>query len=289
MLGCFSIDQNSLDLRIQISKNPHWPLDGVLTANRRDLIWMNVIRSNFFLIEKVKMNIQTSFTILIICWSIVVHSQEAIKTTHFGASVTPQMNTTHFNNKDEVVKNKTFGYAISGDIHFDLSHKSQLIAGIQIQSTKYSYLDYSGTWPNEIDSNGVYHPDKNYFDNQFSLLFIGLPIQLKVKLGSLNKPNHFFLSTGFSLRYRFADKGYIALIEDGTTTIKRDIDTFFWAPNKVWFLGTLGFGYEMKCGNHKLAIAPTFEYSFNKLFNDHNTSLPADGHPSFLGISFSYY
>jgi hypothetical protein len=87
--------------------------------------------------------------------------------------------------------------AASGDLHFDLSPKTQIVTGLEFQSAKYSYQDYSGTWPNEIDSNAVYHPDLNWFDLQYSLLFLGVPVRLKVKLNSPEKSNHFFLEGGF--------------------------------------------------------------------------------------------
>ncbi len=236
-----------------------------------------------------KLKIFSSFFFFKIGLGLSCFGQEAIRTTHLGFSVTPQLNTAIFKNKEEVDWQNTLGLAAAGNIHLDLGAKTQFITGLEFQYIKYYYQDYSGTWPNEIDSNGVIHPDKNYFDYQYSLLFIGLPVQIKLKLNAAEKPNHLFLSAGFTLRYRFATGGDVSLVEDGTTTINRDIDSYFWTPDKLWWLGTIGIGYEMKWGNHKLSIAPSFEYSPGQLYNDQGSSAIADAHAAFLGICFSYY
>jgi|GEM_PF-3917941 len=235
-----------------------------------------------------KIKIRTSFFIITLCWNVLCFGQETIKTTRFGISVTPQLNTTIFKDKEEIKEWKsTIGLAAAGNFHFDLSPKAQLVTGLEFQYIKYSYKDYSGTWPDEIDSNFIIN-DLNYFNYQYSLFFIGLPVQMKLKLNSPEKLNHFFLITGITLRYRFTTAGEVSLVEEGTTTINRNIDEWFWAPDKFWFLGSVGFGYEMKCENHKLSIAPTFEYSPGQLYNDHGSAI-ADAHPAFFGICFSYY
>ncbi|MEP7324074.1 MAG: hypothetical protein ABI761_19250 [Saprospiraceae bacterium] len=229
-----------------------------------------------------------TFPFLLCClFSGLISGQETSKNIHFGFSFTPQLGNAAFNS--ELVANNQSGinYLFSGDLLIDLSPKTQFMTGLILHHVKLEYRDYSPQFPDDGE-NGMALVYKSYWDFNYSDLFIGLPVGIKLKLNSPDKSNHFFLKCGVTAQRLLINSGYVILNESGYVHEKRDPDEYYFDFQKTWLVTNMGLGYEFKLGKGKFSIQPEYEYSLSKIFRQKN-AIDANGRLSFLGIRLAYY
>lgn len=214
-------------------------------------------------------------------------AQETPKKVHFGFSFTPQLGTTAFSS-ELVADNKSgIDYLLGGDIMIDLSPTTQFVTGLTLHRVKLKYRDYSPQFPGDV-LNGMALIYNSYWDFNYSDLFIGLPVEFKVKLSGRDKSNHVFLAGGIRIQRLLLNAGFVQLNESGQLWEKRDPDGYYFDFQKMWFLPNVGLGYEFKFGKGKFSIQPDYEYSLSKILKK-KPAVDASGRSSFLGIKLSYY
>ncbi|HZV70997.1 MAG TPA: hypothetical protein VFG10_15690 [Saprospiraceae bacterium] len=225
------------------------------------------------------------FCLFFIQWAI---TQSTDKKIHFGFSLTPQIGMAQF--KSELVAENQSGisYILGGDLLIDLSPKTQFITGLMLHHVKLKYRDYSPLFPDDVDEFGNALIYKSYWDFNYGDLFIGIPVNLKIKLNSSEKANHFFLNGGCKVQHLLLNSGYVILNESGHLQEKRDPDQYYFGFQKTWLLPNVGFGYEFTLGKGKFSIQPDYEFSLSKIFRK-KYSIDANGYVRFLGLRLAYY
>ena len=224
---------------------------------------------------------------------VILTAQDEIKRTHLGFSIVPQITKFHFQSDlgedDSFVEDNSwkFNYAISGNLFFDIGQKSQLLSGLTFHKMNISYRDHSLFFPDDF-VNGMYDPTLSYWIFNYSNYFLGVPLDLKIKLNQRDLKNHFFINGGIRFQYLLGNSGYVQLVETGHEGEERDFDYFYFDENRFWSILTAGFGYEFKLGKGKCFINPMYEYSLTKLYKE-DTAIDANGHSTSFGIRLAYY
>lgn len=214
-------------------------------------------------------------------------AQEEVKRTHLGFSIVPQATKFHFQS-DQVEDNELeFNYTVAGNLFWDLSERTQLLTGLSFQKMNISYTDYTPAFPEDVE-NGQYVPTLSYWLFDYSNYFLGIPLELKIKLNQPEVKNHFFINGGIRIQYLVGNSGYVQLVESGHAWELRDFDSFYFDENRFWSILTGGIGYEFKLGKGKCFINPVYEYSLTKLFKK-DTAIDANGYPTSFGIRLAYY
>ncbi len=229
------------------------------------------------------------FIILFICLHMVGYafSQDSVKRTHLGISILPQVTKFHFQS-DQVEDNKLeFNYAVAGNLFRDLGAKTQLMTGLVFQKMDIVYTDYTPAYPGDV-MDGQYVPTLSYWLFNYSNYFLGVPLELKIKLDRPEVENHFFINGCIRVQYLLGNSGYVQLVETGHVGEERDFDSFYFDENRFWSVLTGGIGYEFNLGKGKCFINPVYEYSLTKLFKE-DTAIDANGHSTSFGIRLAYY
>ncbi len=217
----------------------------------------------------------------------VAIAQDAERLTHFGVSVTPQLSLQPMGASQVPADKYGFCFNIGGDVLYDLSAAIQLKSGLYVQQNSINYRDYSPQFPSDVE-NGEALPYKSYYDYELNQLFIGVPLEAKIKLGKAEKANHFFISGGARFQYLFKTSGTEQIVESGHPWEEEDIDQEEFDSNSMWTLLTIGLGYEWAIGKGKLAINPVFDYALTGLDNVYEF-IPDYGPVQFYGIRILYY
>jgi len=217
----------------------------------------------------------------------VSSAQEEMKRTHLGFFVTPQVSLQPQGASQIEGDKFRFCLAVGGDLYYDLGAKMQLKTGLSFLQSKVNYRDYSPQFPDDVH-NGEVLPYKSYWSFNLTQYFVGLPIELKLKLGQEESPNHFFISGGCRMQYLLGTTGTVHLVESGNPHEEQDIDSFLFEFNSFWTLLSAGVGYEWKAGKGKLGISPVFDYSLTKIFKT-DSSARDNGTVEFIGIRLLYY
>ncbi|MEP6793032.1 MAG: hypothetical protein ABJB16_01810 [Saprospiraceae bacterium] len=228
-----------------------------------------------------------AFPILFWClFSGLTSGQGTSKNIHFGFSFTPQLGNAAFNSKLVANNHSGINYLFSGDVLINLSPKTQFITGLILHDVKLKYRDYSPQFPGDVE-NGMALIFNSYWDFNYSDLFIGLPVRVKLKLNSPDKLNHFFFKFGLTAQRLLINSGYVILNESGYIHEKRGPDEYYFDFQKTWLVTNIGLGYEFKLGKGKFSIQPEYEYSLSKIFRP-TIAVDANGRLSFLGIQLAY-
>ena len=219
--------------------------------------------------------------------TLLSYSQEEVKKTHLGFSIVPQATKFHFQS-DQVEDNELeFNYAVGGNLIRDLSAKTQLMTGLVFQKINIAYTDYTPAYPGDV-MDGQYVPTLSYWLFNYSNYFLGVPLELKIKLNQAEIKNHFFINGGIRFQYLLGNSGYVQLVETGYVWEERDFDSFYFDENRFWSILTGGIGYEFKLGKGKCFINPVYEYSLTKLYKE-DTAIDANGRSTSFGIRVVYY
>lgn len=254
------------------------------------MLWPDVRQANFLFCIKFILIMASKKLITIFVFiqmTFFSFSQEEVKRTHLGFSIVPQATKFHFQS-DQVEDNEPkFNYTVAGNLFWDLSGRTQLITGLAFQKMNISYTDYSPAFPGDV-VNGEYVPTLSYWLFNYSNYFLGVPLELKIKLNQPEVKNHFFITGGIRLQYLMGNSGHVQLVETGHTGEERDFDSFYFDENRVWSILSAGFGYEFKLGRGKCFINPVYEYSLTKLYKE-ETTIDANGHSTSFGIRLAYY
>ena len=219
--------------------------------------------------------------------AVVMNSQDVVKRTHLGISVTPQFSLQPMGSSEINMDKYNFCFSIGGDLLYDLSDAVQLKSGLYFQHTHINYRDYSPQFPSDVE-DGEALIYKSYYDYDLNQYFVGLPVECRLKLGNLENANHFFLSGGCRFQYLLKTTGTVQLIESGIPWEEEELDQENFESGSIWSLLTLGFGYEWQIGKGKLAVNPVIDYSLTKMYNVYDF-LPDYGSLQFYGIRLMYY
>lgn len=214
-------------------------------------------------------------------------SQSEMQRTHFGFSVTPRFSLQPMGASQVPDDKFGFCFSLGGDLLHDLSGALQLKSGLFVQSNSINYRDYSPQFPADVE-NGQALPYKSYFDYELNQFFVGIPLEAKIKLGKVEKANHFFISGGARFQYLLKTSGTEQLVESGQPWEEEDIDEEAFNSNSMWTLLTIGVGYEWEIGKGKLAVNPVFEYALTDVDKVYEF-IPDYGPVEFYGIRLSYY
>jgi hypothetical protein len=218
---------------------------------------------------------------------ITAFAQEAGIKSHFGVSVVAEMGRPIFPSSSFSGGKSKLGYGIGGDFYLDLNSKFQLRIGLMVQDVKINYRDYSPLFPGDA-VNGEGNPYLSYWDFDYANQFVSIFPEGKLKLGDAAKANHFFVTGGIRIQHRFQTSGEVHLIETGTLTLSRDIDSFGFDVQKTWVMAAVGIGYEGQFGKGKFFVQPTFVNALTKFF-DEESPVAENGFVQSLGIRTGYY
>jgi len=220
--------------------------------------------------------------------SALIIAQDTPKKVHFGFSGSAQMGKAQFKSELVMENKSALNYTFGGDLLIDLSPKTQFITGLMLHHVKLKYRDFSPQFPDDVDEYGNALIYKSYWDFNYGDLFIGIPVNLKIKLNRPEKANHFFLKGGCRVQHLLLNSGYVILNESGHLQEKRDPDLYYFGFQKTWLLPNVGFGYEFTLRKGKFSIQPDYEFSLSKIFRK-KYSIDANGYVRFLGLRLAYY
>lgn len=226
-------------------------------------------------------------TIFLFSFQVLIIGQEAVEKVHFGISFEPQINSPINKTVDVVVLKKEMSFTVGGLILFDISDRIQFITGVNWQLMRLNYRDYSPDFPGDY-MNGQNNHFISYLDFDYTKHLIGLPLGVKVKLGTVESPNHFFLAGGIQVQKQVGYSGYVQLVEGGILTIRRKPKQIIFESNGIRLNLSGGLGYEFRMGKGKVIINPEYQYSLAKVYL-HELSLLSNGRVSFIGVRIAYY
>lgn len=214
-------------------------------------------------------------------------AQDVEKRTHFGFSVTPFISNPILDAAADTEVATKFSWYVGGDFYFDLTGKTQIKSGLFVGQTKISYLDYSPHLPGDV-VNGEYIPHISYWDAEYALVSIGLPLEIKLKLSQPTATNHVFLLGGASIQYLINATGEIDLISNEQLHAQISPEEFPFETKKFRTSLTAGVGYEFLIGKRKCLISPVYEYGLTKLYTVEG-SAEANVRLGGFGVRLAYY
>ncbi len=215
------------------------------------------------------------------------YTQEVVKRTHLGVSATPFFTQPMLDAEAETEAATEFSWSAGGDIYFDLTGKTQLKSGLFVSQAKVSYIDYSPHLPGDV-VNGEFVPRNSYWDAGYALWSIGLPLEIKLKLGQPTATNHFFLVAGINIQYLINSTGEIDLISNEQLMAQISPEDFPFEITKFRSSLIAGIGYEFLVGKRKCLISPVYEYGLSKLYTV-EASAEANVRLSGFGVRLACY
>jgi len=195
----------------------------------------------------------------------VTFAQDAVKRTHFGFSVTPSLSKPILDAEADTEVSAQLSWNFGGDFYYDLTGKTQLKSGLFFSQTKVSYIDYSPSLPGDV-VNGEFFPRNSYWDADYALWSIGLPLEIKLKLGQPTATNHLFLVGGINIQYLINSTGENDLISNEQLVAQISPEDFPFEATTFRSSLAVGIGYEFAVGKRKCLVSPVYEYGLSKLY-----------------------
>ncbi len=223
------------------------------------------------------------YVLLVTCWvlSIAIYGQSADptepvsakfsnnaatdeKVVHYGIHVTPKIATQLFVGDKLIDAMKSYEISLGVDVFYDLSERVQLKSGLNYTAISLREIDYSPTFPGDGDGSGGHDPYKSWYEDKRKGHFIGIPVEVKMKL--IGEVNHLYGKLGAETMFRVGSSSQSVVVESGTKETEiPDVLLNDFSP--VLFKVNLGVGYEFALASRtKMYVEPVLEYGVNKTF-----------------------
>ncbi len=200
--------------------------------------------------------------------SIFAQESDGDKLLHFGGSLAPKLNWFLSEDKDRAEAQTEFGFALYGNVYYDINNRLQLRSGVGLHSINNSNRDYSITLDCDFDGQraDLYN---SFVEYNLESLYLGIPLETKLKVAG--GANHLYWKFGVELLLRISTTEEAQLHECGINTLELDENSLY-EPRKNLVLLQTGFGYEWKVSTFKLFAEPMLAYSTSKTFESVGTT-----------------
>ncbi len=201
-----------------------------------------------------------------------------------GVSITPKLAIQFLENKELLGAKSIFGLGISGDFYYQPVNFFTLKTGLGLNYYgAYGERDYSLLFGCD-NVGGVSDPFNSFTETQARTLYLGIPIEGRIKL--VGDENHLFTSVGVESWLRILTKTRTKIHEcgipsTGTGAVAGKIVN----QRQGLVLLTYGLGYEIGLNQGRsLFFEPRLEYSLTSPFSNPDANLSTFSENKFLNL-----